>query len=96
MYVSKKIAKKLEVGLNVARVSMVIEGMGINHAHIKLYPLHGLSNKFVEMWPIEKIYFDKYEGYISTLTGEKVEMTKLKQIAEEIEQNQDKLNIETL
>lgn len=36
---SKKVAKILEKKLNVERVVIVIEGLGVNHAHIKLYPL---------------------------------------------------------
>lgn len=43
MVASKKVAKVLEKGLNVKRVAMVMEGMGINHVHIKLYPLHGIK-----------------------------------------------------
>ena len=80
----KKVSKLLEKGLKVRRVAMVMEGLGVNHAHIKLYPLHGLKDKFEEMWAPEKIFFDKYEGYISTQTGEKVELNKLKKLAEEI------------
>ena len=63
---SKKVAKILEKGLKVHRVAMVMEGMGINHAHIKLYPLHGIDKKFKETWAKEKVFFDRYEGYIST------------------------------
>ena len=48
MLISKKIAKLLEKKLNVKRVAMVMEGMGIDHIHIKLYPLHGLKDKFIE------------------------------------------------
>ena len=88
MSASKKVAKILEKGLNVTRVAMVMEGMGINHAHIKVYPLHGVKEKFKEMWAKEKVFFDKYEGYISTQTGEKVDMNKLKKLAEKIKQNQ--------
>jgi diadenosine tetraphosphate (Ap4A) HIT family hydrolase len=82
--VTKKVAQLLEKGLKVQRVAMVMEGLGINHTHIKLYPLHGLNKKFTEMWAKDKIYFDKYEGYISTQLGPKVEMTDLKTLADEI------------
>src|SRR3990167_9399252 len=86
MMVSRRVAKILEKGLKVARVSMVMEGMGINHAHIKLYPLHGVNEKFKEMWAKERVFFEKYEGYISTQTGEKTDMLQLKELAEEIKQ----------
>jgi histidine triad (HIT) family protein len=84
MSASKKVAKILENGLDVTRVAMVMEGMGINHAHIKLYPLHGVEEKFKEMWAKEKVFFDKYEGYISTQLGEKSDMNELKKLAEKI------------
>ena len=84
MLAVKKVSKILEKGLKVKRVAMVMEGMGINHAHIKLYPLHGVNEKFKEMWAKDKIFFDNYDGYISTQTGEKVELSELKKIAKEI------------
>ncbi|BCX14334.1 MAG: hypothetical protein KatS3mg088_017 [Patescibacteria group bacterium] len=84
MVASKKVAKILEKGLNVKRVAMVMEGMGINHVHIKLYPLHGINKKFQEMWAKDKVWFDKYEGYISTQTGEKVEIKELEKLARRI------------
>ena len=84
MLIVKKISKILENGLKVKRVAMVMEGLGINHAHIKLYTIHGLKNKFEEMWANEKIFFEKYEGYISTQTGPKIELEELKKLAREI------------
>ncbi|MCK5107859.1 MAG: diadenosine tetraphosphate hydrolase, partial [Nanoarchaeota archaeon] len=87
MIAAKKVSKILEKGLKVKRVAMVMEGMGINHAHIKLYPLYGLDEKFKEMWSNESISFDQYQGYISTQTGDKVEISELKKVAEEIRNN---------
>lgn len=84
MSASKKVAKILEKGLNITRIAMVMEGMGINHAHIKLYPLHGITEKFKEIWAKEKVFFDKYEGYISTKLGPKVDISELKKLAEEL------------
>lgn len=81
---AKKVARLLEKGLKVKRVAMVMEGMGVNHAHIKLYPLHGVDEKFKEMWASEKKFFDKYEGYISTHTGPKVDIAELNKLAEKI------------
>ena len=84
MLVVKKVVKILEKGLNVKRVAMVIEGMEINHAHIKLYPIHGLTEKFKPVRAKEKIFFEKYEGYISTQEGPEVNVSELKKLAEEI------------
>lgn len=84
MKAAKAVAKILEKGLSIARVSMIMEGMGINHVHIKLYPLHGVIEKFKEIWAKERVYFEKYEGYISTQLGPKADLGKLRELAEEI------------
>ncbi len=84
MMAAKKVAKLLEKKLNVKRVAVVMEGLGINHAHIKLYPIHGLNGKFEETWAKEKIYFDTYKGYISTQVGPQKTIEELKKIAEKI------------
>ena len=81
---TKKIAKILEKSLKVKRVAMVMEGMGINHLHIKLYPLYGLKEKFEETWAKDKIFFEKYDGYISTQLGPQKELGQLKELARKI------------
>lgn len=84
MSASKKVAKLLQKALEVKRVAMVMEGMGINHAHIKLYPMHGLEKEFKEMWAKEKVFFDNYPGYITTQLGPQTDIKELKSLAEEI------------
>ncbi|MGB8816206.1 MAG: HIT domain-containing protein [Minisyncoccia bacterium] len=84
----KKVVKMLEKGLHVKRVAIVAEGLGVNHVHIKLYPIHGLEEKFVEMWPKEKIYFDRYDGYISTQLGPELSLEKRQEVADKILKNQ--------
>ena len=63
---------------------MVAEGMGVNHVHIKLYPLYGIEKEFKEMWAKDKIFFDNYQGYISTQLGPQKSIDELKEIAQEI------------
>jgi len=85
MSTSKKVAKILEKGLNVKRIAMVMEGMGVNHAHTKLYPLHGIKEKFdAAGLPEEKVFFEKYEGYVTTQRGKQADISELKKLAEEI------------
>jgi diadenosine tetraphosphate (Ap4A) HIT family hydrolase len=81
---AKEVSKILERGLKVQRVSIVVEGMGVNHAHIKLYPLHGLDKKFTEMWGSEKVYFKNYPGYLTTLLGPQRTDEELQKVAEKI------------
>lgn len=84
MKVSKKIAILLDNKLKVKRTAMVMEGMGIDHAHIKLYPLHGLNKEFKEIWAKKRIFFDKYKGYITTLMGPEIKKEHLKKISKKI------------
>ncbi|MBM3228512.1 HIT family protein [Candidatus Pacearchaeota archaeon] len=84
MIATKKVAKLLENKLNVRRVAIVMEGLGVNHVHLKLYPIYGLEEKFEETWAKEKIYFNTYKGYISTQLGPKKTIEELKKIAEKI------------
>ncbi|MEK6885407.1 MAG: HIT family protein [Nanoarchaeota archaeon] len=84
MLVTKKVAKLLEKSLNVKRVALVMEGLGINHVHIKLYPIHGLDEKFKEMWAKDKVYFETYNGYISTQLGPQKSQEELQKIANKI------------
>lgn len=81
---AKRVSKLLERGLNVKRVGIVMEGCGINHAHIKLYPMHGLTKKFGDTWNNEPIFFDKYPGYLISKSGEQWDTDRLKEVAEEI------------
>ncbi|MEM0149800.1 MAG: HIT domain-containing protein [Candidatus Micrarchaeaceae archaeon] len=81
MRVSKKVAKMLEKGLDVKRVHMVLEGTAINHLHAKLYPAIGMKNKDDIYWIKEEVYFERYEGYITTKLGPRAkddELEKLK------------------
>ena len=85
MKVTKKVSKIIDKNLDVKRTAMVMEGMGVNHVHIKLYPMHGLKEKFEEIWTDkEKTFFNKYPGYITTILGPEADKDKLKKIAEKI------------
>jgi len=84
MIASKKISEILKKGLNVNRVAMVMEGMGVNHVHVKLYPLYGVEKEFKETWAKEKVFFENYQGFISTQLGPEADFEELKKLAEEI------------
>ncbi len=80
MQTAKKLGKIIDEKLKVNRTALVMEGMGVNHAHIKFYPLHGLGEQFEAISPKEKKFFEKYEGYISTLMGPKASDEELEEI----------------
>lgn len=66
---SRHVAKMLEKAFKVGRVAAVAEGAGVNHLHIKLYPMHGYAQGFTETFSKGLKYFEHYEGYISTQMG---------------------------
>ena len=82
---TKEVAKILDRKLKVKRTAMVMEGMGIDHAHIKLYPLHGLKKEFIETWNPKKIFFQKYKGYITTQLGPPMNKKKLEKLADKLQ-----------
>lgn len=84
MLVAKKVGQLLDKKLGVKRTALVTEGMGVNHAHVKLYPMHGLSEKFRELIPPERVFFEKYQGYLSTKLGPKKDIEELKKLADKI------------
>ncbi|MEZ4822408.1 MAG: HIT domain-containing protein [Ignavibacteria bacterium] len=77
---AKKICKMLDEKLGVSRSTIVMEGMGINHAHIKLYPMHGLDKEFKAIESPERVFFEKYQGYTTTLMGPQATEEELTQI----------------
>lgn len=81
---ARQVSDILKNRLPVYRVVMVLEGMGINHAHLKLYPLHGLKSNFHEMWSIDKVFFEKYTGYITTQVGPKADREILKALSKKL------------
>jgi histidine triad (HIT) family protein len=84
MLAAKKVSEILRKGLGVNRVAMVAEGMGVNHVHIKFYPLYGIEKEFKEIWAKDRIFFEDYQGYISTQLGPQANIEDLKKLAEEI------------
>ncbi len=81
---AKKLGKILDEKLQVQRTALVMEGMGVNHLHIKLYPLHGLGKDFKPIIPEGETYFEKYPGYLTTLLGPKANDEELKKVQKQI------------
>jgi diadenosine tetraphosphate (Ap4A) HIT family hydrolase len=90
---AKKVAQVLENYFDdVGRVGVIMEGTGIDHAHIKLVPFHGTEDLKRGEWkqyPLDKeIWFDRYEGWIASAGGPRVPDDKLKELADRIRQSQ--------
>ena len=86
---SKEVAGILENYFDdVGRVGLIMEGTGIDHAHIKLVPMHGTENLKNGIWKQilsgKKFWFDKYEDWISSGSGPMADPEKLKKLASDI------------
>ena len=86
---AKKVAGILEKHFDdVGRVGLIMEGTGIDHAHIKLVPMHGTENLKQGIWKQvlsgNEFWFEKYEGWISSGSGPMVASEELKKLADEL------------
>jgi diadenosine tetraphosphate (Ap4A) HIT family hydrolase len=86
---AKTVSNKLINHFNdVGRVGLVMEGTGVDHAHIKLYPMHGTDHMKQGKWKQynshNEKYFETYEGYISSNDGPEADHKKLTELAEKL------------
>ncbi len=65
---------------------MIVEGFGVDHAHTKLYPMHGTAD--MDTWkPIESArneYFKTYPGYLSSHDASRADDSELEKLADKI------------
>src|SRR5690242_8786625 len=59
MLASRRVAGLIDRTLGALRTCMVMEGMEVDHAHIKLYPIYEIVRTTAE----ETIDLNKYRGY---------------------------------
>lgn len=86
---AKEVAELLEGFYpDVGRVGLIMEGTGINHAHIKLVPMHGTEHMKRGEWKQylsgQEHWFDKYDGWISSAGGPNADREKLKELANQL------------
>ncbi|QQS61083.1 MAG: HIT family protein [Candidatus Moraniibacteriota bacterium] len=88
MKASKFVAKALDKTFSdVGRTGVICEGFGIDHLHVKLFPMHGTGN--MEKWhPIEnnrEEYYTTYPGFLSSHDAKRAENAFLKDVAKKIQ-----------
>ncbi|MDA3839988.1 MAG: HIT family protein [Patescibacteria group bacterium] len=92
--VAKKVAKILENYFeDVGRVGLIMEGTGIDHAHIKLFPMHGTGYIKKGEWRQHhsevETYFEEYKGYISSNDSKQADLGELEKLAIKIRKNHE-------
>jgi hypothetical protein len=77
---------------DVGRVGVIMEGVGIDHAHIKLFPMHGTEflkkGEWRQVLSGKDFWFPKYEGWISSGGGPKADLEQLNQLAMGLKESQ--------
>ncbi len=86
---AKKVAKILEDFYpDVGRVGLIMEGTGINHAHIKLVPFHGTEHLKTGEWKQHlsgvEHWFDSYEGWVSSAGGPMADKKSLIELSKKL------------
>lgn len=89
---AKEVAKILEDYFeDTGRVGVIMEGTGIDHAHIKLVPMHGTEHLKRGEWEqslsSKEFWFDNYEGWISSGGGPKADPEELTALAENLKKS---------
>jgi histidine triad (HIT) family protein len=86
---AKRVSKILENFYgDVGRVGLIMEGTGIDHAHIKLVPMHGTGHMKRGEWKqyLSGVnhWFEKYEGWISSAGGPMIDRDELIKLSKNI------------
>lgn len=90
---AKLVAKILQNYFDdVGRVGLIMEGTGIDHAHIKLVPLHGTEHLKEGVWKQmlsgKQFWFPKYEGWITSGSGPMAKPEELQELAQALLESQ--------
>jgi len=80
---AKIIAENLAQKLKVEKVGIAIEGTGVDHFHVKLYPFY-INSKNVLNTTKEAVFNEFYPGYLTTQIGPQADFENLKELAEEL------------
>jgi histidine triad (HIT) family protein len=76
--IAKEISVKLNAALGTNRTGLVIEGMGIDHAHIKLIPMHGIPDgPWQPVLSSQHDFFPTYQGFLTTNDGPRMSDAEL-------------------
>lgn len=76
---------------DVGRVGVMMEGTGVDHAHIKLFPMHGTGHMKNGEWKqyhsTNETFFNRYEGYFSSNDGPKASEDDIRKLAQKLREN---------
>lgn len=77
----REVVQLLKTKLGVMRVGMIMEGMGVNHLHLKLYPMWGLAEDRKPEVSDEEVFYENYPGFLTTKMGAMITQEELAELA---------------
>lgn len=82
---TRNVDELLRAKLDVRRCAVVIEGYGVDHAHCKLFPLHGIPpGPWKPILSHSPSFALQYEGYVSSHDGPRALDLDLDRLADQI------------
>ena len=82
---AKKVGLLLDRALETQRTGLMMEGYGINHLHVKLFPMHGIDpGPWRPINSEDKTFYEKYTGMIASNDGPEMPREKLLQLSQRI------------
>ena len=84
---AKNASQKIMQVLTPSRVALVVEGIMIDHLHMKLYPLYGVEEWASKEHEDKRTFFEKFDGTVSTQLGPRANDGELSDLARLLESN---------
>lgn len=80
------VVQLLKNKLNVKRVGVIMEWMGVNHLHTKLYPMYGVEwERQQNIWG-KRVFFNEYPWYLTTEVWDQADFQDLATIQKQIQE----------
>ena len=78
---AKQTADLLQKALKPSRISLVTEGVFVDHLHLKLFPMYEVDGF---EGGSDKVFFKKFPGYVTTQAGPEWSRVELDELADKI------------
>lgn len=89
VFAAREVARRIDKAFDdVGRTALIMEGMGVNHLHVKLFPMHGTRGEWQARHSNVDKYFEQYEGYVSSHDGRRADDEVLAKVAERIRKSE--------
>lgn len=89
MLFAKRMGRQIDRNLGCQRTGLIAEGFGIDHLHVKLFPMHGIEQ---DQWQAikanDRTFSERYTGMLSSSDGPRMKDTELGATARQIRGSQ--------